>query len=79
MSELFECSTHNIWLHLKNIYNDQKLDIDSTTEIFSVVQKEGSRNVKRKFEFYNLDAIIAVGYRVNLKKRLNLKYGQLKY
>ena len=68
MSELFECSTDNVGLHLKNIYNDQELDIDSTTEKFSVVRKEGNRNVKRKLDFYNLDAIIAVGYRVNSKK-----------
>ena len=68
MSELFECSTDNIGLHLKNIYNDQELDIDLTTEKFSVVRKEGNRNVKRELEFYNLDAIIAVGYRVNSKK-----------
>ena len=65
MSELFECSTDNVGLHLKNIYNDQELDIDSTTEKFSVVRKEGNRNVKRKLDFYNLDAIIAVGYRIN--------------
>ena len=68
MSELFECSTDNIGLHLKNIYNDKELDMDSTTEKFSVVRKEGNRNVKRELEFYNLDAIIAVGYRVNSKK-----------
>lgn len=68
MSELFECSTDNVGLHLKNIYNDQELDIDSTTEKFSVVRKEGNRNVKRKLDFYNLDAIIAVGYRINSKK-----------
>lgn len=68
MSELFECSTDNIGLHLKNIYNDKELDADSTTEKFSVIPKEGNRNVKRELEFYNLDAIIAVGYRVNSKK-----------
>ena len=68
MSELFGCSTDNIGLHLKNIYNEHELDIDSTAEKFSVVRKEGNRNVKRELEFYNLDAIIAVGYRVNSKK-----------
>ena len=68
MAELFECSSDNISLHLKNIYKDQELDKDSTTEKFSVVQQEGSRYVKRKVDFYNLDAIIAVGYRVNSKK-----------
>lgn len=68
MAELFECSTDNISLHLKNIYKEQELSKDSTTEDFSVVQKEGARNVKRPKTFYNLDAIIAVGYRINSKK-----------
>jgi len=68
LSELFECSTDNISLHLKNIYEDEELTEDSTTEYFSVVRKEGTRSVKRSIKFYNLDAIIAVGYRVNSKK-----------
>lgn len=68
MAELFDCSSDNISLHLKNIYSDGELDKSATTEEISVVQKEGSRNVKRKVEFYNLDAIISVGYRVNSKK-----------
>lgn len=76
MSELFECSTDNIGLHLKNIFEEDELDKNSTTEKISVVRKEGNRNVKRELEFYNLDAIIAVGYRVNSKKQLNLEYGQ---
>ena len=65
MAELFGCTPDNISLHLKNIYNEKELDTNSTTEDFSVVQKEGKRQVNRKMEFYNLDAIIAVGYRVN--------------
>lgn len=68
MADLFECSVDNIGLHLKNIYNEEELSKTSTTEKFSVVRKEGTRNVKRELEFYNLDAIIAVGYRVNSKK-----------
>ena len=68
MAELFDCSKDNIGLHLKNIFLDKELDKNATTEIFSVVQKEGNRDVKRNVEFYNLDAIIAVGYRVNSKK-----------
>ncbi len=68
MAELFDCSKDNIGLHLKNIFLDKELDKNTTTEIFSVVQKEGNREVKRNIEFYNLDAIIAVGYRVNSKK-----------
>ncbi|MBT0882479.1 virulence RhuM family protein [Campylobacter sp. 2018MI13] len=68
MAKLFECSNDNINLHLKNIYNDGELDRFSTTEDFSVVQKEGSRGVKRTMPFYNLDAIISVGYRINSSK-----------
>ena len=68
MAELFDCSTDNISLHLKNIYNDGELNEISTAEEFSVVQREGNREVRRKTKFYNLDAIISVGYRVNSQK-----------
>lgn len=68
MADLFGCTTDNISLHLKNIYKEEELDENRTTEFFSVVQNEGQRNVKRKVKCYNLDAIIAVGYRVNSKK-----------
>lgn len=68
MADLFECSSDNISLHLKNIFKDNELDKRLTTEVFSVVKKEGNRSVNRELEFYNLDAIIAVGYRVNSKK-----------
>ena len=68
MAELFDCTSDNISLHLKNIYADEELELSATTEKISVVRKEGSRNVQRTLDFYNLDAIIAVGYRVNSKK-----------
>ncbi len=68
MAELFDTSTDNIGLHLKNIYADDELNENSTTEGFSVVQSEGGRNVRRTLKFYNLDAIIAVGYRVNSRR-----------
>ena len=68
MAEVFDCSSDNVSLHLKNIFEDNELDKNSTTEKISVVRKEGNRNVNRELEFYNLDAIIAVGYRVNSKK-----------
>ena len=68
MAELFDCSSDNISLHLKNIYEEQELVERSTTEDFSVVKKEGKRSVSRKLKFYNLDAIIAVGYRINSKR-----------
>ena len=68
MAELFDCGTDNISLHLKNIYKEEELSEEATAEYFSVVQIEGTREVKRKTKCYNLDAIIAVGYRVNSKK-----------
>lgn len=68
MAELFEKDTDTIGLHLKNIYAEGELDEPATTEKYSVVQKEGNRNVRRKIQFYNLDAIISVGYRVNSKR-----------
>lgn len=73
MAELFGCTTDNISLHLKNIYADGELDESSTTEEFSIVQQEGSRKVKRKIKFYNLDAIISVGYRVNSRKATHFR------
>lgn len=65
MAQLFDCSTDNVGLHLKNIYDSEELVQESTAEYFSVVQTEGERQVNRKLKFYNLDAIISVGYRVN--------------
>ena len=63
MSQLFKVSTDNVGLHIKNILDEQELD-SSTAEESSVVQKEGNRFVKRKIKVYNLDMILAVGYRV---------------
>ena len=68
MAQLFDCSTDNISLHLKNIYQSGELVEEATAEDFPVVQKEGSRNVTRRTKFYNLDAIISVGYRVNSRR-----------
>ena len=65
MAELFDCSTDNIGVHLKNIFTTNELEKEATTEKISVVQREGERNVNRATTFYNLDAIISVGYRVN--------------
>ena len=65
MAELFDTSTDNISLHLKNIYADKELEEPATTEDYSVVRQEGSRTVRRRLKHYNLDAIISVGYRVS--------------
>ena len=68
MATLFDCSADNIGLHLKNIYDVKELDKNATTEKISVVQQEGTREVRRNTLFYNLDAIISVGYRVNSRR-----------
>jgi len=68
MSWLFEKDSDTIGLHIKNIYKTGELEEGSTTEHFSVVQKEGVRNVRRNIKYYNLDVIISVGYRVNSKQ-----------
>ena len=65
MGMLFDCSTDNIGLHLKNIYESGELREEATTEKISVVRQEGNRTVNRTLQFYNLDAVISVGYRVN--------------
>ena len=65
MGELFGVESNTITYHLKEIYNTGELQEAATTRKFRVVQKEGSRNVTREIDFYNLDAIISVGYRVN--------------
>ena len=65
MAALFNCSTDNIGVHLKNIFESGELQQEATTEKISVVQTEGDRQVTRQVQFYKLDAIISVGYRVN--------------
>ena len=64
MAELFDVSTDNVGLHLKNIYEDGELSRKATAEESSVVQTEGTRQVQRPVTLYSLDAILAVGYRV---------------
>jgi len=68
MALLFGKDTDTIGLHLRNIFKDGELVETATTEESSVVQQEGQRQVRRKVRFYNLDAIISVGYRVNSKR-----------
>lgn len=65
MAELFGVEVNTINYHLKEIFKSGELDEKATIRKFRIVQTEGSREVERKIDFYNLDAIIAVGYRVN--------------
>ena len=68
MAELFDVKSQAITRHLKNIYNEEELFKEATCSKMEQVQIEGNRKIKRKVDFYNLDVIIAVGYRVNSKK-----------
>ncbi|ABQ04124.1 virulence RhuM family protein [Flavobacterium johnsoniae] len=68
MSELFDTTTQNITTHLKNIFGSGELEENSTCKEILQVQQEGNRQVSRNQKFYNLDAIISVGYRVNSTK-----------
>jgi len=70
MAELFDCSTDNISLHLKNIFADGELDKNSVTEKISATAVDGK---KYRTQFYNLDAIISVGYRVNSRQATNFR------
>ena len=64
MEELFQTTPQNITLHLNNIYSEKELSKEATCKDFLQVQKEGKREVSRAVDFYNLDMIISVGYRI---------------
>ena len=65
MAELFDCTTENIIIHLKSVFESGELSEKATAKESLVVQKEGNREVKRNVRMYNLDSIISVGYRIN--------------
>ncbi len=64
LAELFQVAVPTVNEHIKNIYTENELSQDSTIRNFRIVQKEGSRQVARKVDYYNLDLIISVGYRI---------------
>lgn len=68
MAELFGVKVPAISKHLKNIFEEGELQQESTISKMEIVQSEGTRNIKRLVDFYNLDAIISVGYRANSRK-----------
>ena len=74
MADLFDTTKQNISLHIKNIFDEEELDEDSTVKEFLTVQKEGNRRVERKVKYYNLDMIISLGYRIKSKIATNIKY-----
>ena len=67
ISDLFEKDRSTVQRHIKNIYKEGELEQGATCAFFAQVQKEGSRNVTRQIPYYNLDVILAVGYRVSSK------------
>lgn len=73
MAELFDVGVPAISKHLANIYAEGELNENSTVSKMEIVQQEGSRSIKRNTDFYNLDAIISVGYRVNSRKATNFR------
>ena len=73
MAELFDVEVPAISKHLSNIFSEGELQVEATVSKMEIVQIEGSRNVKRTLDFYNLDAIISVGYRVNSRKATNFR------
>ena len=68
IADIFDTTTQNITIHFKSIFAEQELEEKATCKEFLQVQKEGKRNVTRTLKFYSLDAIIAVGYRINSKR-----------
>ena len=73
IAQLFDKDSDTIGLHIRNIYQSGELEELTTTEESSVVQQEGKRQVRRKIKFYNLDAIISIGYRVNSKRGIQFR------
>lgn len=73
MAELYGTTKQNISLHIKNIFDENELNENSTVKEFLTVQKEGNRNVERNVKFYNLDMIISLGYRIKSKIATNFR------
>lgn len=77
MCELFQKSKATISEHIKNVFEEGELDAMSTVRNFRTVQKEGTREVERNIDYYNIDVIISVGYRVKSSQVLSSVFGLL--
>lgn len=73
IGELFDTTRNNITMHINEIYNTYELEEDSTSKKFLLVQKEGNREVQRNVQYYNLDMVISIGYRVNSDKAIQFR------
>ena len=73
MSELFSVKENTVTYHIKEIYKTEELEKEGTARKIRVVRKEGNRNVRRTIDYYNLDMIISVGYKVNSKRGVKFR------
>ena len=73
MATLFNINRSGVVRHISNIYKDEELEENSTCAKIAQVQKEGNREVKRVFSYYNLDMVISIGFRVNSKKAIKFR------
>ena len=73
IGELFDTTRNNITMHINEIYNTNELDENSTSKKFLLVQREGNREVKRNVQYYNLDMVISIGYRVNSDRAVQFR------
>ena len=73
MADLYDTTKQNISLHIKNIFEEEELNENSTVKEFLTVKKEGNRSVERKVKYYNLDMIISLGYRIKSKVATNFR------
>ena len=73
MSDLFSVKEHTVTYHIKEIYKSEELEKEGTARKIRVVRKEGNRNVNRTLDYYNLDMIISVGYKVNSKRGVKFR------
>lgn len=73
IGELFDTTRNNITMHINEIYNSYELEKSLTSKKFLLVQKEGNREVKRNVQYYNLDMVISIGYRVNSERAIQFR------
>ena len=73
IGELFNTTRNNITMHINDIYDSYELDQNSTSKKFLLVQNEGSRQVKRNVQYYNLDMVISIGYKVNSDRTVQFR------
>ena len=73
MAEVFDTTPENVLMHSRNVFSSGELDAEATTKEFLVVRTEGRRQVRRRIRYYNLDAIISVGYRVNSRRGVRFR------